>query len=166
MPTTFTVHGPYQVPFISGAAAKIVNKATAKQFWEWWPQRAKDRGCYIFAMGNKGLTPGYVGQATKSFKQEAFTADKLHKYQQFLADFKVGQPVMFFVTAPRKAGKPNAKHITQLEDFLIQAALSANPKLLNIKGTKQEAWSIAGVLRAGQGKTSTAAKKLKHSLKL
>lgn len=166
MSTSFVVYGPYAVPFNKKAAAKTMNQACAKVFWEWWPQHAKDRGCYIFAMGNKGLTPGYVGKATKSFKQEAFTPDKLHKYQQFLADFKVGQPVMFFVTAPKKAGKPNGRHIGQLENFLIQAALTANSELLNIKGTKQAAWSVVGILRSGKGKPSAAAKKLKHSLKL
>jgi hypothetical protein len=31
---------------------------------------AEERGCYVFAMRNRGLNPIYVGKATRCFKQE------------------------------------------------------------------------------------------------
>ena len=33
---------------------------------------AEERGCYVFAMRNRGLNPIYVGKATRCFKQETF----------------------------------------------------------------------------------------------
>jgi hypothetical protein len=166
MATQFIVHGPFRVPFTRASAAKFIKTSDGRSFWDWYPDLAKERGCYVFAMANRGLTPGYVGRATKSFRQEVFTPDKLHKYGQFLADYRRGRPVMFLVVAPRKAGKPNSSHIEELEDFLIQVALTANSALLNVRGTKQEQWSIAGVLRSGKGKPSKAARRLRQSLKI
>ena len=104
--------------------------------------------------------------ATKTFKQEIFAPQKLTKYQQALADYHKGTPVMFLVVSPKKISKGSSTHIGQLEDFLIQVALTANADLLNIKGTKQAQWSIAGILRSGQGKASESAKGLKRTLKM
>ena len=112
-----------------------------------------------------GFTPGYVGKATKSFRQEAFSPHKLAKYQQFLADYVKGTPVLFFLVAPSKKGKVNSKHITALEDFVIQKGIDANPELLNVKGTQQEQWGIQGILRSGQGKPSMAARDFKKAMK-
>ena len=44
--------------------------------------------------------------------------------------------------------------------------MAANPELLNIKGTKEAEWGIAGVLRSGQGKPSKAASEFKKLMKL
>src|ERR1700674_4784540 len=44
------------------------------------------------AKPGKGLTPGYVGKATKSFRQEAFAHHKLTRYHQFLVEYKRGTP--------------------------------------------------------------------------
>lgn len=74
--------------------------------------------------------------------------------------------MLFFVTLPKKKGAPNASHIRELEDFLIQAGLAANPDLLNIKGTKTEEWGIAGVLRGGKGKRSNEAKQFRQIMKI
>lgn len=78
--------------------------------------------------------------ATRSFKSEVFQPHNLAKYARELADYKRCNPVLFFVLAPRKKGKPNNKHIRQLKRFLIELALYVNPRLLNIRGTKQEEW--------------------------
>lgn len=167
MATKFTVEGPFKIPSLRGKAAKIVNSESAKLFWQKHPELAGERGCYVFAMrAASGFTPGYVGMATKSFKREAFQPHKLAKYQAFLANYHKGSPVLFFVVAPAKRGKPNVSHIALLEDYLIQNALKANPDLLNIKGTKQARWSIAGILRSGKGNASKSAKALKRALKL
>jgi len=67
---------------------------------------------------------------------------------------------------PSLKGKPNVRVIKRAEDFLIQTAVSRNPDLLNVKGTELEDWGIAGVLRGGKGKPSTAARALKKTLGL
>jgi hypothetical protein len=107
-----------------------------------------------------------VGKATKSYRQEIFSPHKLSRYQQFLTDYLKGTPVFFFVYAPTRRGPANALHIGKLEDFLIQAGVAANPHLLNIKGTKEEEWGIAGVIRGGKGKTSADARMFRQMMKI
>jgi predicted Co/Zn/Cd cation transporter (cation efflux family) len=115
---------------------------------------------------SKGYKPAYVGKATKTFKQEVFSHHKLTRYQQYLADVGKGTPVIFFVIAPKRRGAPNSRHIGQLEDFLIQAGVAANPAFLNVRGTKVEEWGIAGVLRSGKGKRSESASELIKLMKI
>lgn len=114
----------------------------------------------------RGITPDYVGKATRTFKQEVFTNDKLAKYQRSLADYRRGIPVLFFVISQQKVGKPNASIVKELEDYLIQTALSANEHLINVHGTPRERFCIMGVLRSGSGKPSNAAKQLQTCLRL
>src|SRR6267142_820133 len=143
MATTFEVHGPFEVPCYLGKAGRTITSDQVGEFWHDNPGMVSKRGCYVFGIrAGKGYTPGYVGRATKNFKQEAFAPQKLAKYQQFLADYKKGTPVLFLVTAPVRKGKPNVAHIAEVEDFLIQVALAANPNILNVKGTKAEQWGI------------------------
>lgn len=73
---------------------------------------------------------------------------------------------MFLLISQQKAGKPNAAIVKELEDFLIQTALSANENLLNVQGTKRAEFCITGVLRSGSGKPSHAAVALKSCLDL
>src|SRR5947208_1544865 len=139
MATLFEVIGPREVLVYQGKAARTITDENVRQFWEANADIANLRGCYVFGIrAGRGLTPGYVGRATKLFKQEAFAHHKLTRYQQFLADYQKGTPVLFFVVAPKKKGAPNDAHVRGLEDFLIQTGLAANPDLLNIKGTKAE----------------------------
>lgn len=63
-------------------------------------------------------------------------------------------------------GAPNLKALGELEDFLIQTAVTRNPNLLNVKGTKRANWSIAGIVRSGVGKPSEAAQELRRTLGL
>jgi hypothetical protein len=138
-----------------------------RSFWEANPDLRNRRGCYVFGVrAGKGMTPGYVGSARKTFKQEVFAPHKLTRYQQFLADYARGTPILFFVLAPKKKGVPNAAHIRALEDFLIQTGVVANSGLLNIKGTKAEDWGISGVLRGGKGKPSKDAREFRRIMKL
>lgn len=162
----FEVKGPLNVPTYDGKAAKIVDSEALSAFWESSGVEMR-RGCYLFAVrASKGIRPIYVGRATKTFKQEVFTPHKLEKYQRCLADIGKGTPVLFFVMAPTKKGKPNVKLIQAAEDYLIQTAVSRNPDLLNVKGTELENWGIAGVLRGGKGKASKAALAFKKTLGL
>jgi hypothetical protein len=114
MTTMFVVDGPRTVPFYEGRAGRTIT------FWEKNSDLANLRGCYVFGIRNRGLTPGYVGKATKAFKSEVFAPHKLTRYQQFLADYQKGTPILHFLVSPRRRGAPNASHIKQLEDFLIR----------------------------------------------
>jgi len=163
----FKVEGPFEVPTYQGKAAKIVDSEGLPEFWSEIDTLAKRRGCYLFAVrASKGIRPVYVGKATKTFKQEVFTPHKLEKYQRCLADFKKGTPVLFFLLAPAGKGKPNLTAVGELEDYLIQTAISRNPDLLNVRGTEREDWGITGVLRSGVGKPSRAARDFKRTLGL
>ena len=162
---TFEVFGPHKVPTYNGKAAKIVDFEALPDFWSYVGLLSKRKGCYVFAVrASKGLRPVYVGLATKTFKQEVFTPHKLEKYQRALADTAKGTPVLFFLAHPLGRGATNIRAIKDLEDYLIQAAVSKNSDLLNVKGTEKEKWGIAGVIRAGSGKPSAAAKALKRLL--
>ena len=165
--TNFVVHGPLEVPRHRGKGGWTIIQDNVAQFWEDNPSLRFGRGCYVFGIqAGKGFTPGYVGQAKATFKQEVFSSDKIMKYQQFLANYKKGTPVLFFVAAPKKRGAPNVNHIKDLEDYLITIGVTANPSLLNIKGTKTEEWGILGVLRGGRGKPTNAATDFRRMMKL
>ncbi len=165
--TIFTVDGPREVPVYQGNAGRTITDENIQDFWNENTDLAKRRGCYVFGMrAGKGWTAAYVGKATKSFRQEVFAHHKLTRYQQFLVDYQKGTPVLFFVLLPIKKGKTNATHIGDLEKFLIQTGMAANPNLLNIQGTKAADWGINGVLRGGQGKPSKAAKDFRKIMKL
>lgn len=167
MPTMFNVSGPHEIPFYQGRAGRTITDDNTIQFWKEKEALAGARGCYVFGIrASKGFTVAYVGKATKSFKQEVFSHHKLTRYQQYLADVKKGTPVLFFLIAPQKRGAPNAVHINQLEDFLIQAGVAANQNLLNIRGTKVEEWGITSVLRSGRGKRSKSAKDFIQIMKM
>ncbi|MBZ0226633.1 MAG: hypothetical protein K8F51_11785 [Comamonas sp.] len=98
-----------------------------------------------------------MGKATKSFGQECFTSHKLGKCNQILADYTKGSLVLFLFESPQGKKAPTYQ-IDLLENFLIQSALSVNDELLNIKKTKQESWSIRGLVRSSAGKPSKPAK--------
>jgi len=167
MKTVFTVEGPFKVPVYVGKGSRTIDEENLWQFWEKIPSLAEKRGCYAFGIrAAKGSTPGWVGKATKNFRQEVFSPHKLAKYQRFLADYRKGTPILFFLVAPLKKGAPNVSHINDLESFLIQVGMSANPDLLNVKGTKFEKWGIAGVLRGGKGKPNNAAKQFRQLMKM
>ena len=166
MPTTFKVQGPFGIPCYKGKAGRTVTPEAIRVFWGDHAALASERGCYVFGIrAGKGFALGYVGKATKSFRQEGFAPHKLAKYQQFLADYVKGTPILFFVVAPAKKGKVNSKDIAALENFLIQKGVDANPELLNVKGTQQEKWAIQGVIRARQGKPTEAARAFKRIMK-
>lgn len=164
---TFEVEGPLKVPTYNGKAAKIVDSERLTEFWNSTAGLAERRGCYVFAVrASKGIRPIYVGRATRTFKQEVFAPHKLEKYQRCLADIGKGTPVLFLLYIPPSRGKPNITAIGELEDYLIQSAVSRNPNLLNVKGTEREKWGIAGVIRGPAGKPSHAAIAFKRVLGL
>jgi hypothetical protein len=154
--TSFVVHGPFEIDF------EKRNGGRTLVFDGFWSEHgrvnylAEKRGCYVFAIRNRSLTPIYVGKATKSFKQETFNGANRHKYHDGFSDYGKGTPLMYFVVHPKQRGKTNAKQIAEIEDFLIQAGVAKNPDLQNVKGAQRPNWSIKGVIRSGAGKRSDA----------
>lgn len=164
----FEVRGPFEIPFYQAkSGCRIVRAEEGREFFKTHSVWAKRRGCYVFAMrAGRGMTPTYVGKATKTFAQECFTADKLGKCNQTLADYQRGTLIVFLVAAPSRRGRPAEKQIELLEDFLIQTGVAANDRLLNVRGTKQARWSLRGIIRGGRGKPSRSAQHFKAALKL
>lgn len=137
---------------------RIVRGEEGDEFFEKHPSLKAKTGCYVFAMrSGGGITPVYVGKATKSFGQECFTSHKLGKCNEILADYSRGTLVLFLFESPPGKRAPTYQ-IDLLENFLIQSALSVNDELLNIKKTKQERWSIRGIIRSNGTKASKSAK--------
>ena len=154
--TTFAVHGPFELDFEKRPGGRTL------VFDDFWSAGSKaeylagEKGCYVFAIRNKSLTPIYVGKATKTFKQETFNQSNRHKYHNGFSEYAKGTPVMYFVVHPTQKGKTNSKQIVQIEDFLIQAGVAKNPDIQNVKGTARPDWSIKGVVRGTAGKRSAA----------
>lgn len=149
---SFVIHGPFNVEYEKRKGGRTL---VFEDFWAAGGEAcdlAEDRGCYVFAIRNRGLTPIYVGQATKSFKQETFNPTNKHKFQSGFSEYGKGSPVMYFIVHPRQRGPINGKQISEIEDFLIQAGVAKNPRLQNVRGAQQPAWSIKGVIRSGAGK--------------
>jgi hypothetical protein len=155
---SFTVMGPYEIPYEVRPGGRFL---LCDEFWQHHPAMAMRKGCYVFAMRNRGLTPIYVGQATVSFKQEAFNVANINKYTSGFLDYGKGTPLMYFVVLDVSKGKTNKKQITEVEDFLIQAGVARNPDLQNVKGAQTPKWTIKGVIRGTPGKPSAAAKQFK-----
>lgn len=163
--TEFVVSGPHVIPVYQGKHGRIVREDEGRAFFATHPSLGKKRGCYIFAVrSGGGITPMYVGKATKNFKQECFTSHKLGKCNQTLVDCGKGTLVMFLFESAASKGKIPITQIRLLEDFLIQTALSVNDELLNVKQTKQASWSIRGIIRSPAGKPSKAATLARRTL--
>jgi len=165
--TNFSVKGPFEIPFYTGVRGRLIRRAEGIEFFARNASIRAQIGCYVFGMkAGRGITPVYAGKATKSFHKECFTSTKLNKYNQCLIDYARGTPIMFFVMLPIRRGPKNVKHISELERFLIQTGMAANPDLLNVQGTRSAEWGITGVLRSGQGKPSKSALGFRNMMKL
>jgi hypothetical protein len=103
------------------------------------------------------MTPWYVGQATKSFKQEIFQDGKLLKYLAALNKYRRGTPIMFFI-ARHGRGAIKASQAREIERFLIHTGWKRNPGIRNINDVGIPDWGIKGVLRGGIGKPSRSAR--------
>jgi len=151
--TSFFVYGPIEITFEYRPGGRTL---IFKDFWlkEEARDLAYERGCYVFAMRNRSLTPIYIGKATKSFKQETFNNSNKAKYHDGFSSYGKGTPLMYFVVHPSQSGPTNNTDIKNIENFLIQAGVAANPLIQNIQGTKRPSWSIKGVIRSAAGKPS------------
>jgi hypothetical protein len=102
----FQVAGPYKIPFEWKPGGRTLfhknfwSQSAALEELQW------ERGCYVFAMkAGKGATPLYVGEATKSFKQECFNPANVRKVLDALAEYAKGSPVLYFCSPSATAGK-------------------------------------------------------------
>ena len=132
---SFVVHGPFAISFENRKGGRTL---IYDDFWQEESDAfdlANRKGCYVFAIRNRGITPIYVGKATKTFKQETFNPTNRNKYQTGFSDFGQGTPIMYFVVHPYKTGSANGKNIAEIEDFLIQAGIAKNPNLRNSQRT-------------------------------
>jgi hypothetical protein len=153
--TSFVVQGPFPITYEKRKGGRTL------VFDDFWSKHAEHnlatrQGCYVFAIRNRGLTPIYVGKATKSFEQVTFNPANRHKYHSGFSVYAKGTPVMYFVAHPKQKGPINATQIAQIENFLIQAGGAKNSDLQNIKGRQEPNWSIKGVVRSGAGKRNDA----------
>ena len=163
--TEYEIHGPFKVPIEKKHAGRKIGDP--ERFWERADHMRKKKGIYVFGMrAGKGIVPYYVGKTIKGFEKEIFHFHKLDKYNEALLEYRRGKPVLFFIARPIKRGQIKKKEVGKIEDFLIQVGVARNRDLLNVKGTKQPKWSIAGVIRANQGQPTTAAKKFKAMMNL
>ncbi len=165
--TEYTVHGPFRIPVVKKPAGRRISDVS--DFWNTGERilLSKRCGIYVFGMrAGKGIVPYYVGKTTNKFESECFQLHKLDKYNEALAEYRKGRPVLFLLARPVKRGQVKRKEVNKIESFLIQVASSKNKELLNIRGNKQPKWSIAGVIRGTQGQPSREAKKFKAMMNL
>lgn len=130
-------------------------------------------GCYVFAkQAGKGLTPWYVGQATKqSLAAESMNPANREKYNKVLDS--QGSPVLFFMPLRTPSGKLRKRPkgaarllaIDFLERWLIAAALDRNGKLMNNKETAfLRGIHVTGIFNAKQGGSTTSSRALCRTL--
>ena len=163
MMASFEVHGPFEIDFEKRPGGRTL---TFDEFWAEGSDAAylaEERGCYVFAISaGGGLQPIYIGKATKTFRQETFNPNNRHKYNNGFSKYARGTPLMYFVVHPSQRGPTHARHIREIEDFLIQTGVAKNPDLQNVKGIGMPNWSIKGVIRSGVGKRSAAEMDFRH----
>ncbi len=121
-------------------------------------------GVYVYALrAGRGYTPIYVGKATKSFKQECFTPDKIARhYSKSFGEF--GTPVMFFLVPETGRSAKTDLLISKLEKAVIRAGVNKNPDLSNVHHKAGPGWGIRGVERGGRGKAPAAATEFKRAM--
>ncbi len=101
------------------------------------------------------MTPNYITQATKTFKQETFNQSNRHKCHRDFSEHAKGKPLMLFIVHPNQKRSRNKKHIAELEDFFIQASVAKNLGLQSIHSARRPASTTQRVVRSGVGKRSS-----------
>lgn len=154
----FDIYGGFQVPRDEGIVT--LDPKWRSDFWgdveEEHPGLSDACGCYILAINNK---PWYVGLAEKqSFKAECFTSHKICHYNEALNQFARGIPYLYVIpklTPTKKFAGPSTNghiDVEALENILIGLALSRNPEVRNIKGTKMlREMNVPGILNKKKG---------------
>ncbi|WP_146662916.1 hypothetical protein [Enhygromyxa salina] len=164
----YTVQGPFEVPVERLKGGRQIDRSSLPDFWATLGALAETKGCYTFGMkAARGYMPIYVGKATKSFRQECFGKhQRADHYNPALLQYLRATPMLFLVAQKTSRGKPGLKEIGELEKFLIQVGVARNPHLSNVHHTKQDTWSIDGVIRAAGGTSSRSSRAFKAMMKL
>lgn len=167
----FATYGPFEVP---RNGTRVDRTAPAlRDFWDAVEDQQEGLtaacGCYVFSIRDRAW---YVGMAEKqSFKRECFTAHKLVQFNESLSQVQ-GRPQLFFIAKHTPAGrfsKPSSRghrDIRALESLLIGLALSRNPELQNVSGTKLfREMHVPGILNTRRGEArAVPVQKLKKAL--
>ena len=173
----FEVYGPFELD--RTLAGLVCSDAPSrKAFWRWVeeevPGLSKTCGCYLFAIqASRGILPWYVGKAEKqSFANECISPHKLIHYNNAIVGRK-GKPVLYIIPQItnsgrfRKASKSSKPAISELENILMGMAISRNPRILNIKGTRMlRELTVDGLLNSKKSAGGTAARELRDMLRL
>lgn len=168
----YAVQRPRRIPVtISKSGVREVDRSELGGFWKGaGTTLARGQGCYVFAMRHgDALRIFYVGMAVRTrFKWECFAPHKIRIYNQVLAtEPRRRRPVLLFVTPiePRARRPTRAKEIAQIEKWLINRAVVANPSLMNQRLIKNPpSWRISGVEPPGRGRPSQASRLLRSAL--
>ena len=158
----FELAGPFKLKCYRGVVKKKESREhLLKDLIEWDEDLPSAHGCYVFAIrAGKGWTPYYAGQALRrTIFAEATHVDKLQKYNEVLADYERGTPVLFFLPWATDGGeryrrltRRSSPTLDFLEDWLISLCYRRNDKLINIARTKiLKSIHVQGVLNATPG---------------
>ena len=147
--TKFKVHGPFTIHLKKRGRGYTLTYA---DFWKSDHERktlSEKKGIYIFGIrAGKGMTPIYVGRATRThFKTECFNPSNQKKYRNGIRKYKKCTPVLLLVIHPKQKGRLNRAAIDQIETFFVQLCAEKNEKLQNLKKRRVPKWGIEGVIR-------------------
>ena len=165
----YSVYGPYEVPTKrDGRGRRVVNSQAARlqSFWKHAGGNSREIGCYVFGMQHgDSFKPFYIGKTVRQrFERECFQPHKLKHYNEVLATDKGRRrPVLLLIRRTRHHGGRPARDIDRMETWLIMQAKSMNHRLKN-KSKSVQMWGIAGVIRSDGGKSTPAARLLRHAV--
>ena len=170
----FEVYGPFEIDRTSKGLVSS-DAASRREFWERVEDDVPDLpdacGCYVFAIqASRGILPWYVGKAEKqSFVNECLSSHKINHYNNAIVGRK-GKPVLYLLPQVtrngkyRKVSKLQKPAISELETMLMGMAISRNPGMLNIKGTRMmRELTVEGFLnskKSSGGKASSELRKI------
>jgi len=158
----YDIYGEF--PIVRNGALISRSKDDKRNFWAAVEEKESELpeacGCYIFVIRGRAW---YIGMAERqSFKQECFALHKITQYNEALGQVS-GNPSLLLLpklTPGGRFAKPASRghsDIRMLENLLIGSALSRNPNLQNVKGTKLlREMNVPGFLnpRRGQARAS------------
>ena len=173
----FDVSGPHKIS--RHGPKRLINEQSLKDLLA--ELRLEDSalemacGCYVFAIrAGKGITPYYVGQASKStIVREAFNPANRERYNSVL-NGSSGTPIIFLLPMrtptgkyrKKKSGAAQISSVTFLERWLIAKALEKNENLLNSRETRfLRNLHVRGLFNAQKGEATAASRKLVSTLK-
>jgi hypothetical protein len=153
----FEVYGPFVLP--RGGRHVLRSALDRRAYWESVddkvPGLSAACGCYVFTVRGKVW---YVGLAERqTFKNECYIPHKVLAYNEALQIVSGTCSLIFIpkITLKGRFARPTVgkiKAVQLLEDMLLGLAISRNPKLTNIKGTKfPKNMVVPGIINTPQG---------------